>query len=271
MMDQLSFSSMSGNFKKIFRNCALIVVSISGIIYLQSLNLTGKAQPTASQDYAVNLEDERLKLTALGKAPSLGFNNIIADWLYLQFIQYFGDNEAREMSGYGLVVDYFEQIIYKDPLFTNAIARLDVATSLFAGEPQASVNFLSSALHKQPNKFKSLIPPYYLWRAKGNNELLFLGDTEAAKESYINSIKSAQSYDTEDSKHIAEISKSSIKFLQTNPDSKFARISAWVNVLSNNPDPKTVKKVTEEIRALGGKVEVLASGAIQVKLPEKDN
>lgn len=264
-------SAIPKSLKELAFGGVLIIISISGIIHLQSSSIVDKTESATFQEYGLQAEDEKLKLTAFGKAPSLGFNNLIADWLYLQFIQYFGDNEAREKSGYSLVADYFEQIINKDPLFTNAISRLDVAMSLFAGEPQESVNLLADALKKQPIKFESSIPPYYLWRAKGNNELLFLGDAEAATESYRNSIKSAQAYDDDDSKRIAEISKRSIGFLKTNPDSKFARIGAWVNVLSNNPDAKTIKRVTEEIEDLGGKVKVLGNGAIQVKMPQEDN
>lgn len=258
-------------FKELLFSTVFIIVSISGIVYIQSLSIPDKTDSTTSQDYGLQVENEKLKLTSFGKTPSLGFNNLMADWLYLQFIQYFGDNEAREKSGYSLVADYFEQIVEKDPLFTNAISRLDVAMSLFAGEPQESVSFLTHALKKQPIKFESSIPPYYLWRAKGNNELLFLGDAEAAKKSYRSSIKSAQAYDDDDSKRIAEISEKSIEFLKTNPDSKFARIGAWINVLSNNPDQKTVRRVTEEIAALGGKVEVLGDGVIQIKMPQEDN
>jgi hypothetical protein len=118
-----------------------------------------------------------------------------------------------------------------------------------------------------PPKFLSNIPPYYLWRAKGNNELLFLGDLEAAKKSYAKSIESAESYDDKDSQRIIDISKRSIKFLEKNPDSKIARIGAWVNVLANRPDSKTVKRVIEEIQALGGKV-IKTSHGMTVQVPK---
>jgi hypothetical protein len=264
-------SGVFKSFSELVFSCGIMAVSIFGIVYLQYSGIADKTKPATSEEYNLQLEDEKLKLTALGKTPSFGFSNLIADWLYLQFIQYFGDNEARAISGYSLAADYFEQIVNKDPLFTGAISKLDVAMSLFAGEPQESVNFLTDALQKQPMKFQSSVPPYYLWRAKGNNELLFLGDADAAKKSYLNSINSGQIYNTEDSRRIVEISKRSIEFLKTNPDSKFARISAWVNVLSNNPDQKTIRRVTEEIAALGGKVEVLGDGVIQIKMPQDDD
>ncbi|MBD2654406.1 hypothetical protein H6G45_13120 [Synechocystis sp. FACHB-383] len=257
--------------KSLLFSILLVTVSLSCVIHLQSLSIINIKDSARSQDRSLQVENKKLKITTLGKTPSLGFSNLMADWLYLQFIQYFGDNEAREKSGYSLIADYFEQIINKDPLFNNAISRLDVALSLFAGEPQESVNLLADTLKRQPITFKSSVPTYYLWRAKGNNELLFLGDTDAAKESYLKSIKSAQAYNTEDSRRIVEISKRSIEFLKSNPDSEFARITAWMNILSNNPDQKTIRRVTEEIAALGGKVEVLEDGVIQIKMPQKDN
>jgi hypothetical protein len=121
-------------------------------------------------------------------------------------------------------------------------------------------------LQKIPSKFTTNTPPYYLWRAKGNNELLFLGDTQATKESYIKSIEAAKAYDDDDSKRIIEISERSIQFLEKNPDSKLARIGAWVGVLSNRPDTKTVKRVIQEIEALGGKVTLTPDGKITVQV-----
>ncbi|WLT37055.1 hypothetical protein NON20_13525 [Synechocystis sp. B12] len=223
------------------------------------------------QNNQLQIQQERARLDVAGRMPALGFDNILADWLYIQFIQYFGDDEMIKVSGYSLVPDYFEQIISRDPLFTDAISRADVAISLFTGEPGKSVELLSQALAQQPNHFLTNLPPYYLWRAKGNNELLFLGDIEAAKKSYAKSIVVAEAYDDDEARRIANISRGTIKFLESNPDSKFARISAWVTVLANRPDEKTVARVTQEIEELGGSVEMLPNGSIRVNVPEGAN
>ena len=38
----------------------------------------------------------------LKNLPSFGFDNLIADWTFLKFLQYFGDDEARDVTGYDL-------------------------------------------------------------------------------------------------------------------------------------------------------------------------
>jgi hypothetical protein len=112
------------------------------------------------------------------------------------------------------------------------------------------------------------LPTYYLWRAKGNDELLFLGDLESTKKSYAKAIEWAKMYNDEDSRRIIDISEKSIHFLNKNPDSKSARIGAWVTVLSNRPDPKTLKRVIQEIEKLGGKAVKTPDGNLTIQLPK---
>jgi hypothetical protein len=53
----------------------------------------------------------------------------------------------------------------------------------FAGYPAKSVEYMEKSLEKTPPKIISPVyPPYYLWIYKGVDELLFLGDVEAAKK-----------------------------------------------------------------------------------------
>lgn len=265
------FAYFSRSYSTILIKPLIVVGSLVGIVSLQSLELTPLDKSLTVKDYQKQVEEERSALKIFRRTPSLGFSNVIADWLYLQFIQYFGDNLARDQSGYVLSGDYFEQIVERDPNFNDAISKLDVAESLFAGNPQKSVNLLEKSLEKQPAKFQTSIPSYYLWRAKGNNELLFLGDPSAAIRSYRQSILSAKAYDDEESRRIMGISEKSIKFLETNPESKFARIGAWVSILSNRPDPKTVRRVVEAIEALGGTVTFSSDGTTKVQLPKNAN
>ena len=245
------FAYFSRSYSTILINALIIVGSLVGIGYLQSSDLTPSNKSLTANDYQKQVEKEKSALTIFRRTPSLGFSNVIADWLYLQFIQYFGDGLARDQSGYSLSGDYFEQIVERDPNFNDAISKLDVAESLFAGNPQKSVDLLEKSLEKQPVKFQTSIPSYYLWRAKGNNELLLLGDPQSAIRSYYQSILSAKAYDDDESRRIMGISEKSIKFLRTNPDSKLARIGSWVSVLGNRPDPKTVRRVVREIETLG--------------------
>ena len=245
----------------------VMVFSIAGIVLLQYSEIKKKDGELTLAEYQTQEKQERQQLNFLSKAPTLGFSNLVADWFYLNFIQYFGDTEAREKVGYSLIPDYFAQVVEKDPRFMDGIFKLEIANSLFAGLPKTSVQLLGDSLRAIPPKFITKIPPYYLWRSKGNDELLFLGDVAATKKSYEKSIEWAKAYDDEDSKKIIRISQESIKFLEEDPDSKKAQIGAWVGVLANDPDKKTVKRVIEKIEALGGTVIKNPEGTLTIKVP----
>jgi len=255
----------------IIPSCLMIGFSILGVVLLQSSTISKQDLDKTLSDYQKVETEESQKLTLLAKTPRLGFDNVLADWLYLQFIQYFGDTEAREKTGYGLVPDYFLLISEDDPHFVEALNLLEVGNSLFAAQPEVSIELLEKALGKIQPKFISRIPPYYLWRAVGNNELLFIGNTEAAKEAYQKSIEWANHYKDDDSRRIIDISERSINFLNKNPDSTAARIGAWVSILANNSDPKTAKRVMEEIEKLGGTISTNSDGSLRISIPQNSD
>jgi fructose-1,6-bisphosphatase/sedoheptulose 1,7-bisphosphatase-like protein len=123
---------------------------------------------------------------------------------------------------------------------------------------------LDKSLGKINPTFLSDIGPYYLWRAKGNNELLFLGDVEAAKQSYQKSKEWAKAIGGADSERMIEINQRSINFLDSNPNSKNARVGAWVSILANQHDKKTAEKIIQQIKQLGAKIEVNEDGTIKI-------
>jgi len=266
----IKFSKL-GYFTSLIPFGSIIFLSLAGIILLQYHEIPKKDTELTTTEYQAQEKEEKLKLNFLGKTPALGLDNLLADWVYLQFIQYFGDTDAREKTGYSLIPEYFSHVVNHDPRFVDAISQLEVATSLFAALPEKSVELLGQALKNMPPKLTTRIAPYYLWRAKGNNELLFLGNLSATKESYTKAIEWAEKYDDDDSRKIIDISRKSIQFLEKNPDSKLARIGAWVGVLSNRPDPKTIKRVIQQIEILGGKVTTTADGQVIVQVPTDGN
>ena len=198
MKINISRSFQSGSLISLLFSCSIIIFSLVGIILLQYSGIQKKDKTLTAAEYQAQEKEEKLQLKFLNKTPAIGFDNVLADWAYLKFIQYFGDDEAREKTGYSLVPEYFSLVVDRDPRFVDALMPLEVATSLFAALPQKSVDLLGQALQRIPPKFLSNIPPYYLWRAKGNDELLFLGDLEATKKSYTKSIKWAGAYDDKD-------------------------------------------------------------------------
>jgi hypothetical protein len=262
---------MNTTFKKlagILPSTVLVIICITSIIILQIPETKVQNSKLTVSEYQKLNNQEQLNLTFFQKLPSLGFQNILADWLYLKFIQYFGDSQAREKIGYTLSPDYFTQIVDRDPRFVDAMIKLDTATSIFAGNPRKSVDLLAKSLDQIPSKLISVgTPSYYLWLYKGIDELLFLGNPKMAKKSYKMARNWAKTYPDQNSKNIVSRTEESINFLEKNPKSKVAQIGAWAVVLSNNPDPKTIKRAIQEITSLGGKVTINPEGRLTVKVP----
>jgi hypothetical protein len=233
---------------------------------LQQLLNSKQAASVETLEREIKLEKKRLNL--LNQMPSFGYDNLIADWVYLNFLQYFGDEEARAKTGYSLSPEYFEVILGRDPRFLGAYLGMSTSTSMYAAMPEKSIELMEKSL-----KFLSPEVPkksYYVWRYKGIDELLFLGDSQAAKQSFISAANWASNYPDDESKNIVHISQKTVNFLESNPNSKNARISSWVMVLNNQVDEKTRKRVISEIEALGGKVITTPEGNHRVILPPKD-
>lgn len=248
----------------------MLVFLGGGILFIQYEYAEPKLLKNESNPVDYSLEEEKLK-TALAlqkKMPTFGFDNLLADWQYLQFIQYFGDSKAREKTGYSAVTDYFEIISNYDPRFVNAYMILSSANSLYAAQPEKTVFFLNQILsHLSPN-----INPYalFLWIYKGVDEILFLGDIAEAQKSYEKSAQWALARGDEDGEIIARRSLETAKFLARNPDSKKAQVSAWATVLNIAFDDQTRQNAIDKIRSLGGEVIISQEGKVEVKLPQED-
>ena len=130
---------------------AVILFCIGGIYCLQKSGLDVQKN-SLNQNYLKQEQGQKLRLNLLNDAPSFGFANLIADWTFLNFVQYYGDAPAREQTGNSLSPNYFEAVVENDPRFIDAYFLLAPATSLFAGHPQKSVDLISKGLeYVSPN------------------------------------------------------------------------------------------------------------------------
>ncbi len=212
---------------------------------LQQLLAQTPAPPSAA---ALRLQKSRLALAL--HLPTLGFSNLLADGAFLSFIQYFGDTPARNRTGYGLVPDYFQLIVRRDPRFVSAYLYLSTACSLYAGRPDRTVALMNQGL-------ASLSPQvpqaYYLWQYKAVDELLFLGQPRTASQSYATGARWARIAGND---LVATSAQQAAVLLQHRPDSKQVQVGAWGMLLTTSPDPRVRALAVARIRALGGKVVV---------------
>ncbi|MBC5794848.1 MAG: hypothetical protein ACKO9I_03610 [Sphaerospermopsis kisseleviana] len=244
----------------------ILGISLSQFPRLQEL--INSEQSMSVEALEKEQQKEALRLSLLQQIPTFGYDNLISNWVYIDFLQYFGDDPVRDKIGYSLSPEFFAIILKHDPKFREAYLGLSVSSSLYAGMPERAITLMDKSL-------KSLSPKipeksYYIWRYKGTDELLFLGDSQAASKSFLKAAEWASEYDDQDSKNVVSLSQSTAKFLERNPDSKYARIASWSMVLQNNVDEKTRNRAIQEIENLGGKIVINNQGLPTVTFPEKD-
>jgi len=237
------------------------------IILLQNARLTRLNSQKDSRPQA-SIDTERRGLLLLKQLPSFGFNNLIASWTFLNFLQYYGDESAREQEGYALNPDFFEIIVNKDPRFIISYLFLSYSISIHSGKPDVSLALMKKGLKSlEPGK-----PPnysYYLWRYKGIEEILFIGDIEAARQSFVTAAEWASLHPDRESQTVAAISQKTAEFLARDPDSRLAQAQAWASVYSQARDERTRKRIVRIIEdELGGTLEVTPQGAVVVTIPD---
>ena len=238
-------------FKKLAKLQQPVQIVFGLIVAIAILGLQNNRyqKVAASVDRPNYLEQEtnlQAKLNFQKMFPSFGFDNLIADSLYLEFVQYFGDKTAREVTGYSLVTPYFQAIAQKDPQFTNAHLILATANSMYAGQAEQTVNLVDDILHNQPTETKDL---HLLWSLKATDETLFLGNIQAAKHSYQQAAKSAQNYYQQNASAV-KFNQQKARFLATNPETTETQIIAWKSVLPYVIKEKEKQVIYDRISAL---------------------
>lgn len=243
---------------------AIAIAALGGILYLQSWQLK---QPSLwTENPAQAAEQEKLRLQLLQRSPTFGFDNAIADWTFLNFLQYYGDDEARNKTGYGLSPEYFDLITRLDPRFVMAYLFLSGSVSHQLGKPDLAVQMMqrgTDALSPQMDE-----SAFQVWRLKALDQLLLLGDIPGAIHSYEQAANWTKGTAYAE---IEPILRGTANFLRTDPNSKPVRVMAWGDIFQQATaigDKQTAERAKQEILALGGKF-VEQDGNVIVVPPPK--
>jgi hypothetical protein len=231
--------------------------AIAGIIAMQRIQLNKSSLWIENPQQAE--QQETLRLDLLQKTPTFGFDNMVANWAFLNFLQYYGDDEARKQTGYSLSPQYFDLITQRDPRFVDSYLFLSGTLSYQLGEPTRSLEYLkrgTDALSPQnhPRAFT-------VWRYAALDQLLLLGDTPSA----IHSLEMASKWANEvpDYREAGSIFQETANFLKTDPDSRLVRFQAWGSVYQQAEamnDRQTQARAKQEVLASGGVEKVDAQG-----------
>ena len=221
-------------------------ICLAGIVVLQGQEYKRSLRQLDTEDYLKQEQEQTRLLDWQKRSPNLGFSNLMADWSYLNFVQYFGDENARETIGYRLVPDYFATVSAIDPHFTKAHLNLSIANSMYAGKPEKTIALMEEVLESTNPQSEDAA---FLWTSKGLDELLFMGDRQAAINSYEMAAKWAEDLTVKDLE-LALQSTSEI-------DLKEAQVRAWSSVLVHIKDHHRKREIIDKISNLQADISVL--------------
>jgi hypothetical protein len=249
----------------------VMVIALAIVAVLQIPQLEQLKNKSINYDLdSLNKEQSlvNLKLDFLEKMPSFGLDNVVANLTFMEFLGYFGDESARNITGYQDTFNYFDVIVGKDPRFIDSYLFLSNTGTIYAGQPEKAIALTEQGL-------KSLTPAlpkqsHFVWRYKGLDELLFLGDSQAAQKSFETAAEWAFFHQDEVSQRVGDQSKQTAEFLANNPDSVYAQIGAWSMLLTNTRDKFTQNLAIAKIESLGGKVDIDEEGRVRIVPPAED-
>ncbi|MEM6450166.1 MAG: hypothetical protein AAF703_07625 [Cyanobacteria bacterium P01_D01_bin.105] len=234
----------------------------------QEISITQKSHSEVISRRRNGREDlTKQELNFLRRSPSFGFRNVLAGSVFLSFLQHFSDVTEKTVKK-NLSADFFETIIARDPYYQAYYIFLSSSTSLYSAEPQKAIDIMNRGLtalnpHQPPNSF-------FVWRYKGVDELLFLGDALAAKRSFEKAADWAEQSEDPNSEYVTVLSRRTANFLESDLNSTDAQISTWSSVLVHAFNDDIRQRALEEIQSLGGAVSINEDGSITVTLPREN-
>lgn len=237
--------------------------AIAGIGYMQQSQLQQSARWNPDPQQLAQQEAVRLKL--LRHTPTFGFDNLLSSWLFLSFIQYYGDTPVRMQTGYELSEPYLDLITQRDPRFIEPYLFVSGVISYQLGEPKRAIQMMergSKALSPQINP-----KAFQVWRFQGLDQFLLLGDIPGAIYSHEMAAKWVQGTPYEE---YSPLFQQTADFLRKDPNSKLVRFQSWQSVYQQAlavGDRQTQERAVQEIEALGGKVYINAGGELTFEAP----
>ncbi len=252
MAHVLSFSLSFGY--RTLTNLVIGLAACGGVLGLQLQQLDRLNQ---TPNYELAAQTEATRLTTLRNSPTLGFEALVADWTFLDYLQYFGDDEARAVSGYGLAADYLDRVTELDPRFLFVYLFVSPGVSYYQGQPERAVTLfdrgvaaLSPEIH--PNAF--IVPKF-----KALDLFLLIGDIPGAIAAYQQAAAWVDGTPFADYRPGLE---QTIAYLQANPDSVQARYIGWSDVYNNAVDSVVRDRAATELRSLGARQVKREDGSI---------
>ena len=252
------------------KNLAIALAAMGGIIAMQ-LFWPPSGSPLRNRNIASNEEllrqeqQEALRLQVLKAAPTFGFDNLIADWTFLEFLEYFGDDDARNKTGYSLSGNYFDIVTKLNPRWVDIYLFVSNSLSIYEGKPKEGVEYMTrgvDSLSPEIHPDAWLVPRY-----RGIDQLLLVGDVEGSIASHELAAGWAEGTDDE---QLVPLFENTAEFLRQDPDSKLIKINGWLWVYYQTRDERVRDRATKELLQLGVKKEEGEDGQVKFTVPESE-
>lgn len=242
---------------------AIVAFAFAGIVRMQQMQLT-RPSSLWQEDPALAQRQEAIRLQLLKQMPTFGFNNLVADWTFLNFLQYYGDAETRRQTGFSLSPVYFDIITQLDPLFLDVYLFLSGSVSYQLGKPEQAI----ALMERGTRALSPAVNPraFQVWRLMGIDQLLLLGDIPGS----IHSHKMAAHWvEGTPYQKLGPLFQGTAQFLQQDPNSISVRFQSWASVYEQavaTRDRQTQARAKQEILHLGGEV-ISQDGKMRFVLP----
>ena len=246
----------------------IATAAIAGIIKLQQPQLQQlSAREVASPE---DQRQEALNLSLMSRSPSFGLDNILADWAFLNFVQYDGDTATRKAVGYPLAPNYFEMITRLDPRFVDSYVFLSSIMSYQMGMPKEAISLMdrgTSALTPKDHPRAFLV-----WRLKGLDQLLMANDLDASQFSYDQAGDWALASSDASVRQVGPIFKQTAEFIRTDPNNKTVLLWSWSAIYDQavvTRDQVTQARAREMLLKIGAIERKDEKGSVYFSLPPK--
>jgi hypothetical protein len=243
-------------------NWAIALGTTAIVVSLQWMQLPQVSRQAIDPARAV--EQERLELQVLGNLPTLGYDNLLANWVFLRFLGYFGDDPARKATGYDLNANYFNLITQRDPRFLQIYPYLSAGISYYLGNPELAGQYMERGL-------KVLSPEvnpkgFIVLRFRALDQLLLEGDIPGTIATYG---RLADWFDRTADPKAAQSFRNAAAILAQNPDSVLPRFWGWQDVYFSAPDDRVRQRAEQELIELGAIARKTPQGEILFVLPDE--
>jgi len=229
---------------------AIAAAAMSAAILLQHSQLQRTTLWQTDPNQAEQQEAIRLQL--LKYTPTFGFDNLLADWVFLNYLQYYGDTPARQQTGYSLSLNYFDILTRLDPRFVDIYLFLSGSISYQLGKPEIAIDLMK----RGTEVLSPQISPraFTVWRFMGIDQFLLLGDGTASAHSHDMAAKWVEGTEYQ---NFSPLFRQTAAFLRSDPNSIPVRFQMWTTVYAQAEavgDKQTQERAKSEILKLGGQV-----------------